>query len=327
MSEHYDYAVVGGGIVGLSTAMTLSNEMPGATIVVVEKETGWARHQTGRNSGVIHAGVYYAPGSLKARLSRAGSSSMVEFAREHGIAHEVCGKLIVATHEAELGRLDVLFERAVSNGLPVTRVGPDEAAEIEPHVRCVGAIRSPTTGIIDYAEVALTYARIAEANGVELRLGVEVKGIDTRSSEQVIETTAGTIRAGFLVNCGGLHSDRIASAAGADFQARIVPFRGEYFELIPERRHLVKNLIYPVPDPDFPFLGVHFTRMIGGGVHAGPNAVLAFRREGYRKRDVSAATFSTPLPTVGSGGSLLIIGVMAQRRWCGPSRRRGSARA
>jgi (S)-2-hydroxyglutarate dehydrogenase len=286
-SERFDFAVVGGGVVGLATAMTLSQRRPGSSIVLVEKEAGWASHQSGRNSGVIHAGVYYAPGSLKATLSRAGSSSIVAFAAEHGIAHEVCGKLIVATHAGELARLDALYGRARSNGLAVTRIGPQEAAEIEPHVRCVGAIWSSTTGIVDYRQVCATYAELAEANGVDLRLGVKVTGVRTTRTEQIIETTAGAIRSGFLINCGGLHADRLASAAGADLDARIVPFRGEYYELVPDRRYLVNHLIYPVPDPNFPFLGVHFTRMIGGEIHAGPNAVLALHREGYRNHDVS----------------------------------------
>ncbi len=292
MNPTYDYAIVGGGILGLATAMTLARHRGpaagGAGIIVLEKESDWARHQTGRNSGVIHAGVYYKPGSLKATMCQAGSASIVAFAQEHGIDHEVCGKLIVATEQSQLEGLRALHQRALQNGLPVELVGPEESAEIEPHVRSVGAITSPTTGIIDYVGVCRAYARLAEEAGAELRHGVEVTDLVRRGGEQVLTTSAGDIRARYVISCAGLQSDRIARLSGADPGARIVPFRGEYYELIPERRYLIKNLVYPVPNPDFPFLGVHFTRMISGEVHAGPNAVLAFKREGYRKRDISA---------------------------------------
>jgi len=302
MTDRYDYVVVGGGILGLATAMTLARERGdtgGDGIVVLEKEPDWARHQTGRNSGVIHAGVYYKPGSMKATMCQAGSESIVAFAREHGIDYEVCGKLIVATRDDQLDGLRALHERARQNGLPVELIGPEESAEIEPHVQSVGAIRSPTTGIIDYVAVCRTYARLAEEAGAELRHGVEVTGLEHREDEQVVTTTDGDIRADYVISCAGLQSDRIARLRGADPGARIVPFRGEYYELVPERRHLVKHLVYPVPNPEFPFLGVHFTRMISGEVHAGPNAVLAFKREGYRKRDISARDLAEVL---GYGG-------------------------
>ena len=252
----------------------------------MEKEEALATHQTGRNSGVIHSGIYYPPGSLKARLCAAGSRSMVDFAAEHGVAHEVCGKLIVATDESERAGLDRLFRRGLENGLAVTRIGPAEAAEAEPHVSCVEAVRVPSTGIVDYLGVCEALADSAAAAGAEIVTGVAATGFRRTAGGRVVETTNGRLRARFVVTCGGLQSDRLARQAGSDPGARIVPFRGEYFELVPEARHLVRALVYPVPNPDFPFLGVHFTRMVDGNVHAGPNAVLAFEREGYAKRDV-----------------------------------------
>jgi L-2-hydroxyglutarate oxidase len=275
------YVVIGGGIVGLATAHRITVEHPDAQVTVLEKEPRVAAHQTGHNSGVIHAGVYYRPGSLKARLCRRGSRSMVDFCTEHGIAVRVCGKLIVAGDEAELPRLRALHERAVANGLPVRLLTPAEAAEHEPHVRCVAALHVASTGIVDFTEVCATLAALAEKAGAEVRLGTRVTGIARRSGVQVVRTTGGEVIADVLVNCAGLHADRVARLAGVEPPARIVPFRGEYYELRPERRDLVRGLIYPVPDPQFPFLGVHLTRMIDGGVHAGPNAVLALARQGY----------------------------------------------
>ncbi len=291
------YVVIGGGIVGLATAHRLLADRPGSSVTVVEKETRWGAHQTGHNSGVIHAGVYYQPGSLKARLCYAGSRSMVEFCTEHGIPVEVCGKLIVATDEAELPRLGALFERSVANGLDVRMVGPDEARDFEPEVAAVQAMHVKTTGIVDYAQVCAKLAELLEAGGADLRSGVEVRAVRVTAREVVLGTTAGAIHADVLINCAGLQADRVARLAGQRPPARIVPFRGEYYELRPDRRGLVRGLIYPVPDPQFPFLGVHLTRMIDGSVHAGPNAVLALAREGYTWRDVSlrdlvdAATF------------------------------------
>ncbi|GLI03830.1 L-2-hydroxyglutarate oxidase [Phytohabitans aurantiacus] len=275
------FVVVGAGIVGLATAHRITLDYPDAQVTVLEKEPRVAAHQTGHNSGVIHAGVYYKPGSLKAKLCRAGSQSMVDFCTEHGIPVQVCGKLIVATDESELPRLRALHERATANGLPVRLVGPAEAAEHEPHVRCVEAMHVASTGIVDFTAVCTTLAALVEKAGAEIRFGSRVTGIVERGGNQIVQTTTGEIVADAVVNCAGLHADRVARLAGIDPPARIVPFRGEYFELRPDRRDLVRGLIYPVPDPQFPFLGVHLTRMIDGSVHAGPNAVLALAREGY----------------------------------------------
>ncbi|MEV6929704.1 L-2-hydroxyglutarate oxidase [Dactylosporangium sp. NPDC051485] len=291
------YVVIGGGIVGLATAHRLVLDRPDARVTVVEKEAVWGVHQTGHNSGVIHAGVYYKPGSLKATLCKAGSASMVEFCAEHGISHKVTGKLIVATDESELPRLRALFERAQANGLPVRMVGPGEAREYEPEVACIEGIHVASTGIADYKAVCAKLAEITEKAGATLRLNSAVIGIRAGEREVVVRTTTGDIVADVLVNCAGLHADRVARMAGIRPPARIIPFRGEYYELRPDRRHLVNGLIYPVPDPQFPFLGVHLTRMVDGSVHAGPNAVLAMAREGYtwgkiRPRDVAdAATY------------------------------------
>ena len=282
------YVVVGGGIVGLATAWRITLERPGAQVTVIEKERRWGAHQTGHNSGVIHAGVYYKPGSLKARLCRSGSASMVEFCAEHGIDVQVCGKLIVATESAELPRLTALYERGLANGLGVRLITGAEAREYEPNVACVAAMHVASTGIVDFAQVCDTLARLLAAAGAELRLGERVTGLRTDGAGVVVGTDGGAsaggteVRADVLVNCAGLHADRVARMAGISPPARIVPFRGEYYELRPERRDLVRGLIYPVPDPQFPFLGVHLTRMIDGSVHAGPNAVLALSREGYR---------------------------------------------
>ncbi|GAB3145450.1 L-2-hydroxyglutarate oxidase [Micromonospora sonneratiae] len=273
--------VVGGGIIGLATAYRIVQDQPDAEVTVLEKEPRLAAHQTGHNSGVIHAGVYYRPGSLKAQLCRAGSRSMVDFCTEHDIPVRVCGKLIVATDESELPRLRDLHERAVANDLPVRLIDAAEAREHEPAVRCVGALHVASTGIVDFTEVCTALARSAELAGARIRLGTRVTGILTRGDEQVVRTSTGEVVADVLVNCAGLQADRVARLAGVVPPARIVPFRGEYYELRPDRRDLVRGLIYPVPDPRFPFLGVHLTRMIDGSVHAGPNAVLALAREGY----------------------------------------------
>lgn len=280
-----DCAVIGGGIVGLSVAMALLRKQPGLHVVVLEKEPQLAFHQSGRNSGVIHSGIYYKPGSRKARFARAGNRSMIKFCEEHGIPHDVCGKLIVSTSARELPLLDNLYRRGVENGVEVTKLSREEVTEIEPHVRCLKGIRVPSTGIVNYREVCATYAGLIQSDGGVVKTSAEVTEIRRSGGSHLLETAIGDIETRFLVNCGGLQSDRIARRAGLDPGARIVPFRGEYYELVPQRRDLVKGLIYPVPDPVFPFLGVHFTRMIDGSVHAGPNAVLAFRREGYRKTD------------------------------------------
>lgn len=279
--------MIGGGIVGLATARELARR--GHDVVVLEKEPRWAAHQTGHNSNVVHAGLYYKPGSLKARMSVAGNASIVAYAREHGVPVEVCGKLVVATSPDELPRLDALAERAEANGVPARRIGPDEARSYEPEVAAVAALRVESTGIIDFPAVCA--AMVRELNGHDLRLHTPVLGIRRALGGGGVEvaTPSGVVRADALVNCAGLHSDRIARLAGVAPSAAIVPFRGEYHELRHDRRHLVRGLIYPVPDPALPFLGVHLTRMLDGSVHAGPNAVLALRREGYRWRDFSAS--------------------------------------
>lgn len=275
------YVVVGAGIVGLAIAHRIIQDRPDARVTVLEKEARPATQQTGHNSGVIHAGVYYRPGSLKAELCRAGRASMVDFCEQHDIPVQVCGKLIVATSPAELPRLHALHERAVANGLPVRLITPEEAREYEPAVSCVAALHVASTGIVDFSAVCVRLVELIEAAGAEVRMGARVTGVVRSGDEQVVRTTAGDVPADVLVNCAGLHADRVARLAGVTPRVRIVPFRGEYHELRPERRDLVRGLIYPVPDPQFPFLGVHLTRMIHGEVHAGPNAVLALAREGY----------------------------------------------
>lgn len=272
--------VIGGGIVGLSTAYAITRAAPGARVTVLEKERGPARHQTGRNSGVIHSGIYYRPGSLKARFAVRGATELVDFCAEHGIAHAVTGKLIVATERSELPRLHGLVQRGREHGLPVRELGPAQIAEYEPHVRGLAAIRVAATGVCDFGAVAARFATEVTAAGGEIRYGAEVTAIDRRPWGTAVRTSDGqVVRARVLVNCAGLHSDRIARLAGDDPGVRIVPFRGEYYELARER--LVRGLVYPVPDPAFPFLGVHLTRGFDGSVHIGPNAVPALAREGY----------------------------------------------
>ncbi|MFC5676978.1 L-2-hydroxyglutarate oxidase [Aeromicrobium endophyticum] len=277
--------IIGGGIVGLATAREMTSR--GHQVTVIEKSPRWAAHQTGHNSGVIHAGPYYKPGSLKATMCLAGNTSMTRFAQEHGIAHDICGKLIVATSEDEIPRLHRLMSFAEANGTPARLVSAAEAKEYEPNVRAVQAMRVESTGIIDYSAVSARLAELAESAGAELVLDSEVTAVSSTSGRVTVEHTRGRVEADVLVNCAGLHSDRIAALAGLVPEVRIIPFRGEYYELTPQRSSLVKGLIYPVPDPDLPFLGVHLTKMIDGSVHAGPNAVLALAREGYSWRDVS----------------------------------------
>ena len=282
----YDIAVIGGGTVGLSFAMQATEKFPRLRVVVLEKEAGVARHQTGHNSGVIHSGVYYKAGSLKARLCVAGAREMVEFCSLHGIPHEVCGKLIVATNAEEAARLDDLLARGVANGLEGLRLLEREAMlEIEPHVGGVRALKVPSTGITDYTAVTAKYAEIATGRGAEVRTDAAVVGFERSGDAVVVRTRAGDFSARYVVNCAGLYSDRVARLAGDDPGMLLVPFRGEYYDLAAARQALVRGLIYPVPDPRYPFLGVHFTRRIQGNVDAGPNAVLAFRREGYRWSD------------------------------------------
>lgn len=271
--------IIGGGIVGLAVAERASRL--GHDVTVLEKEDRWAAHQTGHNSGVIHAGPYYKPGSLKATMCTAGNRSMVAFAQEHGVAHDVCGKLIVAVTDAEVPRLQDLHARAIANGVPVRMLSAAEAREHEPNVAAVAAMRVESTGIIDYSHVSRKLAALAETTGTELLLSTAAREIRVGHGGVTVTHSSGEVSGDLLINCAGLHSDRIAVMAGITPQARIIPFRGEYFELTEDKRHLVNGLIYPVPDPALPFLGVHLTRMIDGSVHAGPNAVTALAREGY----------------------------------------------
>ncbi|MEU9984813.1 L-2-hydroxyglutarate oxidase [Streptomyces sp. NPDC050856] len=275
-----DVLVIGGGIIGLSTAYALTRAAPGTRVTVLEKEAGPARHQTGRNSGVIHSGIYYRPGSLKARYAVRGAAEMVKFCAEYGLPHEVTGKLIVATAREELPRLHALVQRGRENGIPVRELGPAQISEYESQVRGLAGIHVGTTGVCDYGAVAAQLAGTAGACGADIRYGAEVTAVDRRPWGVAVRTAAGAVvRGRVLVNCAGLHCDRVARLAGDDPGARIVPFRGEYYELT--RPELVRGLVYPVPDPAFPFLGVHLTRGIDGGVHVGPNAVPALAREGY----------------------------------------------
>ncbi len=284
----YDVAIIGAGIVGLGTALALTRRFR-PSLVVLEAEDRVAAHQSGHNSGVIHSGLYYKPGSLKARNCLTGREEMYRFCREHGIAHERCGKVVVATREDELPALDELERRGRANGLAgLRRLGPAEIKEREPHVAGIAGLLVPETGIADFAEVTRTYARLVQEAGATVLLKARVLACRPSGTELVLETPRGEVACRHLVNCAGLQSDRVARLCGVQPGLQIVPFRGEYYELVPERQFLIRNLVYPVPDPRFPFLGVHFTRMARGGVEAGPNAVLALRREGYSKWDVSA---------------------------------------
>lgn len=282
-----DVAVVGGGLVGAATALALADRH-GLRVVVLEAENRLAAHQSGHNSGVIHSGLYYKPGSLKATLCVQGARDLVRFCEEEGIAHERCGKLVVATREDELPRLDELERRGQANGLVgLQRLRGEQIREHEPHAVGIAALWVPETGIVDYPAVARAYGKRIQALGGEVWTGARLLGVRRDGGNLVAETTRGAVTCELLVNCAGLQSDRVAKLCGASVDVQIIPFRGEYYELVPGRRSLVKGLIYPVPDPRFPFLGVHLTRMIGGGVEAGPNAVLALKREGYRWRDIS----------------------------------------
>jgi L-2-hydroxyglutarate oxidase LhgO len=286
MSDQFDLTIIGGGIVGLATALAVVQKHPHLKIVILEKEDRLASHQTGHNSGVIHSGIYYKPGSLKAQTCVAGARALSAFCAEHGIPYERCGKVVVATAADELPRLEELHRRGTANGVEgLEMIGPERLRELEPHATGIKALYVPATGIIDFPRVAHTYARLVQENGGALRTRHQVQKILHREGGLVLDTSQGAVRSKFLINCGGLFCDRIARMAGARIDLQIVPFRGEYYTIAPQRRSLVKNLIYPVPDPALPFLGVHFTRTIDGMVEAGPNAVLAFAREGYRKTD------------------------------------------
>ena len=303
-----DLAVVGAGIIGLATAHRYICQHPGRRVIVLEAEARPAMHQTRRNSGVLHSGIYYRTGSSKAELAVAGRSSMVEFCRERGIAHEVCGKVIVAVDSSEQEPLAVLAGRAVHNGVRAELIDARRLAELEPHCAGVEALHIPETGIADYGAVCGALIAEIESAGGEVRTGAAVVGLSEQSGGVRITTTAGDVEASWLVNCAGLRCDQVAKLAGAAGGFRIVPFRGEYYELVADRAHLVNNLIYPVPDPSFPFLGVHLTRMIDGTIHAGPNAVLALAREGYSWSDVSRTQLREHLTNRG-------LWRLARRHW------------
>lgn len=295
----YDILIVGGGIVGLAVALEITQRFPRLRLILLEKESAVGQHQSGHNSGVIHSGVYYKPGSLKAKLCVEGARAIVAFCREHGLPHEICGKVIVATQVEELPRLEELRLRGEANGLTGLRlIEATELREIEPHARGLRALIVPSTGITDYAAVCEKYAELIRARGGTILISMKVTGLRQLADEVRVETSGPAFSANYLINCAGLFSDRIARMAGETPDVMIVPFRGEYYDLVPERSSLVRGLIYPVPDPRFPFLGVHFTRRVNGTVDAGPNAVLAFRREGYRRSDFSpydmASSFTFP---------------------------------
>jgi (S)-2-hydroxyglutarate dehydrogenase len=283
-----DAVVVGGGMLGLAVARELQTRRPGLRLAIVEKEDGLARHQTGRSSGVVHRGVYYVPGSLKARLCVDGAERLLGYCDERGIPVLRCGKVVVAADDAERRRLAELHRRAVANGVPgVELIGPERLRELEPHVAGVEALHSPATAVVDFARVADALAADVAAEGGELLLGTTVVGLQRRGDATIVETTGGILEATRVVVCAGVHADRLAAMSGAPAEPRIVPFRGDYLALRPERRHLVRGLVYPVPDPAFPFLGIHTTTRPDGEVWLGPNAVLALAREGYRRRNVS----------------------------------------
>lgn len=292
ISFMYDIIIVGGGIVGLSTAYNIQKKKSGLKILILEKENSVAQHQTGNNSGVIHSGIYYKPGSLKAINCINGYNMLIEFAKEYGVPYELCGKVIVATDKSELGALDNIYKRGEENGLKNLKwLEQEEMREIEPHLNGIKGIRVPQTGIIDYKEMCFKLRDLILENGGEIRLGEELKDIHLSNDEIVLESNKGELKTKVFVNCAGLYSDKVANKTGQNPNIKIVPFRGEYYKLKKEKEYLVKHLIYPVPDPAFPFLGVHFTRMIKGGIEAGPNAVLAYAREGYKKSDVNVSEF------------------------------------
>jgi L-2-hydroxyglutarate oxidase len=307
--SRYNVVIVGGGVVGLAVALEITRRFPHQRLLLLEKEKAVARHQSGHNSGVIHSGIYYKPGSLKARLCVAGAAAMIEFCREHGIPHKVCAKVIVATHEEEFPRLEELCRRGIANGLAGIRsIGPEELREIEPHAQGLRALYVPATGVTDFAAVCQKYAELTSAQDGNILTSAAVTGIKRNSDEIVVETASGAFRTTSLINCAGLFSDRVSRMAGDDPGIMIVPFRGEYYDLVPARADLVRALIYPVPDSRFPFLGVHFTRRITGKVDAGPNAVLALAREGYRRTDINLGDLASFLTFPG-------FWRMAARQW------------
>jgi L-2-hydroxyglutarate oxidase len=290
-----DVAIIGGGIVGLATAYQLTRLHPGRRVVVLEKEPNLAHHQTGHNSGVLHSGIYYKPGSLKAVNCRAGKKAMEEFCAAEGIAYEICGKVIVAASDGELPALEQIYERGQANGVNCAMIEPGRLAEIEPHARGVRAIHVPEAGIVNYRQVCVRLAELVRERDGDVLTLARVVAIRSIGQNVLLSTTANEVTASQVVNCAGLQCDRVTALGGQQPSSKIIPFRGEYYAVRPAARHLCKNLIYPVPDPNFPFLGVHFTRMIGGGVECGPNAVLALAREGYRKRDINLADLAESL--------------------------------
>lgn len=293
----YDTVIIGGGIVGLATALNLLEKRPNIRLLLIEKENAVAAHQTGHNSGVIHSGLYYKPGSLKAKNCMEGYHKLLDFCRKHEIEHEICGKIVVATTPEEVPLMHNLYDRGLQNGLTGLEIlSPEQLREIEPHVAGLKGIKVPQTGIINYKQVAEKYAHLIREKGGEIRLGEKVSSVSERQGVSNVVTDKGSYDTTLVINCAGLYSDKVAQLTEKEeIKVRIIPFRGEYYEIKPEKQYLVKHLIYPVPDPNFPFLGVHFTRMIGGGIEAGPNAVLAFKREGYRKTDFSFADLKDTL--------------------------------
>jgi L-2-hydroxyglutarate oxidase len=305
MSQSYDIAIVGGGIVGLATALALTEKQNGRSLLLIEAEPTFAAHQTGHNSGVIHSGLYYKPGSSKARNCAEGRQAMYRFCNDYGIPHDACGKIVVATSEDEIPALENLYERGIANGLSdLRRLQGEELKEYEPHVAGVAGLHVRQTGIVDYVQVAQKFAQLAAERGGDIRKDHRLTGVQIDGGEIILETQQEEIRAKHLINCAGLQSDRVARMCGQRPAVKIIPFRGDYYELVDSKTDLVKNLIYPVPDPRYPFLGVHFTRMIGGGVEAGPNAVLALAREGYGKYSVS---LSDTIETIGFAGFWRLI--------------------
>ena len=290
-----DIAIVGGGIVGLATAYRLGQRYPKLSITILEKEASLAQHQTGHNSGVLHSGIYYKPGSLRATNCREGKLAMESFCRDEEIAYELCGKVIVAVDDSELENLNRIFERGQANGVNCEMIDAERLKELEPHVNGVKAIHVPEAGIVDYKQVCERLGQRAQERGDTIMLSSRVTGFASKGDRVIVNSTNGDIESRFIVTCGGLHGDRVAKKSGTNVDSKIVPFRGEYFELTKESEHLCRNLIYPVPDPKFPFLGVHFTRMVHGGVECGPNAVLAFAREGYTKTKINVVDLAESL--------------------------------
>jgi L-2-hydroxyglutarate oxidase len=292
----YDLLVIGGGAVGLATALQFINQNPGKKVIVIEKENEVAKHQTGNNSGVIHSGLYYKPGSLKAKNCIRGYELLVDFCRTNEVHFELCGKIVVATAQNELAQLNVLFNRGQENGLQNLRMlNADQLKEYEPHVAGLAGIFVPQTGIVDYKKVAQTYADVIQKHGGEIKFSEKVIDIQLGNDKAVVVTDKRSYNTKLVVNCGGLYSDKLARLTSKNINVKIIPFRGEYYKLTKEKEYLIRNLIYPVPDPSFPFLGVHFTRMAKGGVEAGPNAVFAFRREGYKKSDINFSELAESL--------------------------------